>query len=51
MSHYIGPNGRLYKRERPRGKWVALTIIAFVVIVTAIACLPRIASAFTWIGL
>jgi hypothetical protein len=51
MSHYIGPNGRLYKRERPRGKWVALTIIAFVVIVTAIAGLPPIASAFSWIGL
>ena len=51
MSSYAGPNGRLTKRDRTHGLWVALTIVSTVVIGTAIFGLPTIAAAFRYIGL
>jgi hypothetical protein len=51
MSSYVGPNGRLYRRERRRGKWVALIIISMIVIGAAIFGLPNIAAAFRYVGL
>jgi hypothetical protein len=45
MSSYVGPNGRLYKRERSRGFAVALTIVSLVVIGAVILGLPMIGAA------
>jgi hypothetical protein len=46
MSSYVGPNGRLYKRERTNGVWLALTIVSMIVIATVILGLPNVAAAF-----
>ena len=51
MSSYVGPNGRLYKRERSHGKWIALTIISISVIGSAILGLPAITAGFRYVGL
>jgi hypothetical protein len=51
MSSYVGPNGRLYKRKRSHGKWVACTVVSVIVIASAILGLPNIAAAFRYVGL
>jgi hypothetical protein len=51
MSHYVGPNGRLYKGERALGPWVALTIVALAVMAMVILGVPTIASGFRYLGL
>jgi hypothetical protein len=51
MSSYVGPNGRLYKRERVKGRWVALTILALVFFALVIVGLRTVADAFNYIGL
>src|SRR4029078_13268397 len=51
MSSYVAPNGRLYKRERSHGKWIALTIVSISVIGSAILGLPAITAAFMYVGL
>ena len=51
MSSYVGPTGRLYKRERPSGKWVAMTILALTLIVLILVGPRTMAAAFGYIGL
>ena len=51
MSSYVGPNGRLYKRERTTGKWIAITIVSIAVIATAIFGLSNVTAAFRYVGL
>jgi hypothetical protein len=51
MSSYVGPNGRLYRRERSKGKWVALTILAMTLIFLVIAGVRTVADAFSYLGL
>ena len=51
MSSYIGPNGRIYRREPRNGKWVALTVGCVMVVSIAIVGLPSIAGAFRYLGL
>jgi hypothetical protein len=51
MSSYVGPNGRIYKRERTRGLAIVLTIASMIVIGVAILGLPTIATAFRYVGL
>jgi hypothetical protein len=45
MSSYVGPNGRIYRRERSLGKWIAIAIISVIAIAAAIFGLPIIAAA------
>jgi hypothetical protein len=51
MNSYVGPNGRLYKRERLNGKWVALTILAMALFFLVIAGVRTVADAFSYFGL
>jgi hypothetical protein len=51
MSSYVGPNGRLYKRGRPSGKWVAVTILAMTLITLVLVGPRTVAVAFSYIGL
>jgi hypothetical protein len=51
MSSYIGPNGRIYRRERRKGGWLALTVVCVMVVSLAIVAVPSIAGAFRYLGL
>ena len=51
MSSYVGPNGRLYKRERANGKWVAITILAVTFFGLVIVGLRNVADGFRYLGL
>jgi hypothetical protein len=51
MSSFVGPNGRLYKRARPKGVWIGLTIVALTTIGTVMIGLKNIAGVLSYIGL
>jgi hypothetical protein len=51
MSSYVGPNGRLYKRDTRRGLWVGLTVLSLAIIGMAIVGVGNVAAAFSYIGL
>jgi hypothetical protein len=51
MSSYVGPNGRLYKRDTRRGLWIGLTVLSLAIIGTTIVGVRNVAEAFSYIGL
>jgi hypothetical protein len=51
MRSYVGPNGRVYKRARPQGVWIGLTIVALTIFGTVMIGLKNVAGALSYIGL
>jgi hypothetical protein len=51
MSSFVGLDGRLYKRARPKGVWIGLTIVALTIIGTVMIGLKNMAGALGYIGL
>jgi hypothetical protein len=51
MSSNVGPKGRLYRRERLDGIWVAITIIAMTLIGLVLVGPKTVATVLSYLGL